>query len=1645
MQLIYLLNFGKNTNGSFRFQLPEFFILLPSTTIFQFFIGRLKKQLMFFNNVKSIALTLVFMLYALSTMSAQTSETLATGSFIVNMGVIPQTIGNGLKPYGMVYDLVRNHEVPVKWVINTSKAKDGIDFSHGGTDYKGGTFIIPAEYRTAAVNARITYWQGLGVVGATTVGAISVPVYQTIRIMPRWTLDATNGAIAQGYLNNIGIPTTDYNWKAPSALNCCDDIYVMPHADPAWATHSNLYSWNAGCKGAIWAACHSVSVLENMYNPSSPLQQTNFLMQNGATPGSASVPYTAHSAGSVPYSFANAADPVMQFMGITDAAMLNGSEQIYLPKVGWHPSTRIGGFDPTQANVPGLSPGQAAVIAYGSGLGDDSRGKVMYEGGHSHNKGSINDIAAQRAFMNFSLWAARDKAFDVAMAGIPSTMNGGVGYALSANVTAIIPSGPYTFLWTSSCGGTFTSTTTATTSFTAPTVLSNTSCIIKCRVTDACGRTGFYSQEVTILPGPRPPVATNDAATLPTGCSTTGASLTLNILSNDNDPDGQPITVTALTGNNGTWTNNLNGTVTFVPAENFAGTATASYTICDNTTPTAMCSNATISITVGTADANGCVPGQTFGVSSSDSSTVQTNTTVTNPANALGDPDYDSADNLTYAAIDNNSDILNLDFGSTITTADSIALFFATGTDASSVTATFSYSTNGTAYTTLGTGSVTNILGTVKRFGLPVGGFRYIRIVRTAGTAILRVDAALAEYWDCISSSPVAGNDNAFVSEDDPSVLAVLDNDNSPSGSTLTVKSITSAPTKGKVSINPDNTITYISNNDVSGTDNFTYKVCDADGFCSEGTVTVNISDDGCVAGQYRPLPLGAPTTVTLTAIDDSYLRLDNATTNYGTATTFEVGKSPSRTKRGLLKFDLVTIPSNAIIQSGTMSITLTGGDVVTLSLSAHYLTQPWLESAVTWNKKDASTNWTTAGGTYNTTATATITSDATLVAKNFNISSLVQAWVNGSITNNGLLIKQTNEATLNKRHIYASSEHATTASRPKLTINYVVPLPCAVVPNRTPLANPDVAATSSIMPVTINVTSNDIDPDANSLTVSGIVGAVTGGSASIVSNNILFTPSTTFNGTTTLKYRVCDGSGLCDTADINVTVTNSPPTATNDIVSFNSNTINNTIAVQSNDNDPEGQPMTTTIVTNPKKGSATVSGTNIVYTPATNFYGLDTITYRICEGAVGSCGEPATCVTAQVFITINNRTPVVANDAVSTNACQPILINVLNNDSDPESEALIITSISAVVGGTATINSGGASINFSPTNGFAGNATFNYTVCDQATPALCATATVTVTVGSSPAVNTPPIAGSDIADETLVGQRAIISVLDNDSDAEGTDLTVSLPAPNLLPVGSGTLSVLNGRFIQFTPTSGFVGTATFTYRICDQAPSVSSGCPALSPACSNATVSIDVVTMGNNQPTATFDMGTTTENTAVNLTVLSNDTDSDGALEAITVAVISAPTNGSTSVSPTGVVTYTPNTGFLGQDVFIYQVCDNGIPSSCDTAIVYVNVICPSIATPSVSSPVSNLCPATTVNLTSISSALTPSVSGDIFEWHESNSIGSALVSGATAVGAGTYYLFEKSTVNCYSAGAAVTVNINTCCPSPQCIPLQINKINTN
>jgi hypothetical protein len=349
---------------------------------------------------KSIILTYCAALIFSS--ASATQDTVKVGSFIINMGITPQTVANGLKPYGLLYELLKTHKVPVWWVINPSKTKDGIDFTHNGVNYRGGTFIIPSTYMTADISSVVASWQAQGVIGATAVSPFVVDIFMVLKFAPRWTMDKDNGSIAVGFFNNAGIPSSAYGgssslgWKTPAQLDACDDLFVMPHADPTWATHNNLYYWNLNYKGNIWAGCHAVSVIENTTDSISV--KMNFLTTNGM------VPFASHGDGALPFSYQNPTDPIMQFMGSLDGATNNGSERQFLPSLtsAWRATTSVGAYASVHPDIPSLSAGKAAATAYGRGFGDTSRGYVMYEGGHNINGGMMtpvaDKVAAQRHF-----------------------------------------------------------------------------------------------------------------------------------------------------------------------------------------------------------------------------------------------------------------------------------------------------------------------------------------------------------------------------------------------------------------------------------------------------------------------------------------------------------------------------------------------------------------------------------------------------------------------------------------------------------------------------------------------------------------------------------------------------------------------------------------------------------------------------------------------------------------------------------------------------------------------------------------------------------------------------------------------------------------------------------------------------------------------------------------------------------------------------------------------------------------------------------------------------------------------------------------------------------------------------------------------
>ena len=95
---------------------------------------------------------------------------------------------------------------------------------------------------------------------------------------------------------------------------------------------------------------------------------------------------------------------------------------------------------------------------------------------------------------------------------------------------------------------------------------------------------------------------------------------------------------------------------------------------------------------------------------------------------------------------------------------------------------------------------------------------------------------------NAVNDLPVVRDDDVEVDEDDVVVIDVLANDEDVEGLVSSTVTVTSAPSNGDATVEPDGTITYEPDDDFNGTDSFTYQVCDTDGACDTAVVTVTIN-----------------------------------------------------------------------------------------------------------------------------------------------------------------------------------------------------------------------------------------------------------------------------------------------------------------------------------------------------------------------------------------------------------------------------------------------------------------------------------------------------------------------------------------------------------------------------------------------------------------------------------------------------------------------------------------------------------------------------------------------------------------------------------------------------------------------------------
>jgi VCBS repeat-containing protein len=750
-----------------------------------------------------------------------------------------------------------------------------------------------------------------------------------------------------------------------------------------------------------------------------------------------------------------------------------------------------------------------------------------------------------------------------------------------------------------------------------------------------------------------------------------------------------------------------------------------------------------------------------------------------------------------------------------------------------------------------------------------------------------------------VNDAPVAVDD-AFTANEDVvlTVLApnVLSNDTDPDGDAAALSAVVvSGPSRGTLTLNGNGSFTYAANENFNGTDTFTYKASDGSSDSNVATVTVTVAsvNDAPEAGD------DTASTNEDVAVDIAVLANDNDPDG-GAISVASVGAAANGTPTINADGSIKYTPNANYNGSDTFSYTVADSQGGSASARVTVTIAP-VNDGPTAGDDTATTNEDVAVNI------AVLANDSDGDGGILKVSAVgVPAHGSASLNANGTVTYTPNADYFGADTFSYSIEDGQGATASATVTVSIAPV------NDGPTAANDNATTDEDVAVNIPVLANDGDSDAGTLAVESASAARNGTTSVNSDGSIRYTPAADYFGPDTFSYTITDGQGGTASASVTVMVSsvNDGPAAADDAATTNEDEAV-AIAVLANDKDADGGTLSVTTVGAAANGTTSLNANGTIsYTPKANFSGSDSFTYRASDGTAESN-------VATVTITVNsaNDGPVAADDVATVSEDSGAnAIDVLTNDSDPESDALNISTVSQGTNGSVAITGGGAGLSYAPNANFSGTDSFTYIVSDG--NGGTATGTVTVTIS---AVNDGPTAVDDAA-TTAEETAADIRVLANDTDADGGTLEVT--AVGSPAHGSAALGA-NGT-VRYVPNANYSGADTFTYTISDgQGGS----------ATANVTVTVTVV---NDAPVAVDDSYATTEDTPVTGNLVTNDTDADG--DALSAARVNGPSNGTLVLAADGSFTYTPKTDFTGTDSFTYTANDADGGSATATVTITVN-----------------------------------------------------------------------------------------------------------
>ncbi|HHX8435734.1 TPA: tandem-95 repeat protein [Vibrio diabolicus] len=623
--------------------------------------------------------------------------------------------------------------------------------------------------------------------------------------------------------------------------------------------------------------------------------------------------------------------------------------------------------------------------------------------------------------------------------------------------------------------------------------------------------------------------------------------------------------------------------------------------------------------------------------------------------------------------------------------------------------------------------------------------------------------------------------DSADVVEDTPTIINVLVNDTFEGTDKVVSLDTDNGPKNGTVIVNNDGTITYTPDDNYVGKDTFTYIVTSG-GVSESTTVTVNV-----------------------TPVNDAPVATnDNAVTDEDTPVTIDVLPNDTDVDGDKLSIESASVPK----EQGTVEVV--DGKLV-------------FTPAENFNG-DAEITYTVTDGSLTDQATVNVTvnavNDTPVVESNLADQTLAEDFTSYSIDlntafsdvdnvdgelsfsvsgNNNVLVSIENGiATISPKADWNGSEALTfTATDPSgesisQTVNFTVAPVADIVADKATV----VEDTATIIIVLGNDTFEGDDKvvslDTNNGPANGTVSVNPDGT-------VTYTPNDNYHGTDSFTYIVTSG-GVSESTTVNVDVTpvNDAPVAKDDTATTQEDTAV-TIDVLPNDADVDGDKLSIQSASVPEaQGTVEIVDGKLVFTPAENFHGDAEITYTVTDGSLTD--------QAKVTVTVNavNDTPVVESSIADQTLAEdftPYTIDLNTAFSDVDNvDGELSFSVSgnsniqvAIVNGIAT---------FTPTADWNGSEILTFTATDPSGESVSQTVNFTVA----------PVADIVADKATVVEDTAtIIKVLGNDT-FEGNDKVVSLDTNN--GPANGTVSVNPDGSVTYTPNDNYHGTDSFTYIV---------------------------------------------------------------------------------------------------------------------------------------------------------------------------------------------------------------------------------------